>query len=404
MKFSGSNFQSWQNFDLEIEGLTVITGVSNRGKSALFRALQGLLRNEIAANQVRAWWEPKQKAALELTLKYGDHEIKARRPKDSSTTYRIDGKPFTSLARQIPEDLKKLGFSEIKVGEFTVDPIFSSQHDPLFLLEKKTYGPGLLNSILGAFGGTEKLELGKKQANLLITQKNSDAKTLSAEIADTNARVGKLQTLADKGNQIANEIHALEASARRLEARAAWTALTHQRMTHLARIADIGKRLEIPDTSEVEALQTKLAALLVVGPSQYRVQALAWIEAVLSSVSAGWSEIVKMYKKARALQDLVPLLESRDASTAKADAKGLNAIIGQIENLHSAASRLGDSIRLLEVVQFGRKVLGDLSQDRQRLEAEQAAMSKICPTCGSVLDRSTKPISVDGEHWHLNVG
>lgn len=252
------------------------------------------------------------------------------------------------------------------------------------MLEKKTYGPGLLNSILGAFGGTEKLELGKKQANLLVTQKNSDAKTLSVEIADANARVGKLQDLADKGNQIANEIHALEASARRLEARAAWTTLTHQRMTHLARIADIGKRLEIPDTSEVEALQIKLAAIRVIGPSQFRVQALAWIEAVLTSCANGWAEIVRLYKKARALQDLTPLLESRDASTAKADAKELNAIIGRIEDLHSTSTHLGDSIRFLEVASWIQNRLEELNHERIHVEAEQASATTLkCPKCGA---------------------
>jgi len=45
IKLSGKNFQSWDAFDLTLAGLTVLTGPSDTGKSAIFRALKGVLRN-----------------------------------------------------------------------------------------------------------------------------------------------------------------------------------------------------------------------------------------------------------------------------------------------------------------------------------------------------------------------
>jgi DNA repair ATPase RecN len=380
MKFSGSNFQSWSEFDLEISGLTVVTGVSNRGKSALFRALKGLLRNELGANYVRL----KQKEPLELTLKTNGHEIKAERPRDGSTSYVIDGKPFTSLARAVPEDLKKLGYEEITVGEFKVDPIFSDQSDPHFLLDKRTYGPGMLNAILGAFGGTEKLELGKKEANLRITQKNGEAKTLSFEIAEAHARAAKLAALVEQGGQIAIEIHTLESSARALEHRAAWTRVTDQIRTRLSPLLQILSALDIPDTSEVEQLQAKVLYLNNMGKAQFKVQALDFIESGLGKTTAGWSEIVSLYKKARALQDVAPLIEDNENSTRVADASELNAIIGRIEDLHSAANRLQASIRLTEQAAQLRARVADLQHQRLHVETEQDAASKMkCPQCGT---------------------
>lgn len=385
LTFSGSNFQSWQDFNIEIEGLTVVTGVSSRGKSALFRALNGLLRNEISANQVRRWWDTKQKAPLELTLKYGDHEIKARRARGDSTTFKIDGKPFTSLARQIPDEVKKLGFNEIKVGEFTVDPIFASQFDPLFLLEKKAYGPGLLNSVLGAFGGTEKLELGKKQANLLVTQKNADARSLSVEIAEANARAGKLQTLAAQGDQIAKEIHALEASARRLEARAAWTTLTHQRLTRLARIASIGRGLQIPDTSELDVLELKLQILATIdplSPRRRRYVDCVFLGGQLEAIGEKWKNIVRLYRSIEGLKDLLISLKKQERffQTTKVD------FVMFVDSLERTVA-IEKVLKQLAVVQQIREKLhggGGLWHQLALVDDQRAALLKLtCPNCGT---------------------
>ena len=45
MKIKVENFQSIKNSEVEIEGLTVITGQNNIGKSALARAVGGVFSN-----------------------------------------------------------------------------------------------------------------------------------------------------------------------------------------------------------------------------------------------------------------------------------------------------------------------------------------------------------------------
>jgi predicted ATPase len=64
MKFSGKNFQPWPDFDIDIEGLTIVIGPSNEGKSSIYRALRGILRNDINEGYIR---NPK-KEPLELKL------------------------------------------------------------------------------------------------------------------------------------------------------------------------------------------------------------------------------------------------------------------------------------------------------------------------------------------------
>src|SRR5271156_1527253 len=172
MKLQGTNFQSLQSFDLDISGLTVIVGPSNRGKSAVFRALRGLFRNELPAEYIKTGTE-----GLKLIATVDGTPIVAERKDGKSTTYLIGPKEFKKLAKTIPPELKAFGMNEVEVGEFTIDPIFSRQNGKQFLIDPDGYSPMELNTILGAFASTEKLEGGKKAANLEIQHKNSEAKT-----------------------------------------------------------------------------------------------------------------------------------------------------------------------------------------------------------------------------------
>jgi energy-coupling factor transporter ATP-binding protein EcfA2 len=380
MEFSGSNFQSWPEFSLPLNGLTVVIGPSNKGKSALFRALRGILRNELPAASVRLG----QKNPLKLTLKVDGHSVTATRARDDSSVYYVDGERFAKLAEAIPDGVKKLGFGEIKVGNFTVDPIFAIQNDPQFLLDKKAYGPLFLNTVLGAFGGTEKLEVGKKEANVRIAQKNSEAKTLSFEIAEAHSRKDTLEKLAEVSGHIANEVHALESSARRLEARAGWMTLTHQRLERLVRMREVLDSLPSIETIEIENLQKKVFSLRAARAARFRVVELADDEQWLTAVSSGWADAKRLYWQIRALREIGPLLEQNEASTRIADAVEMNAIIGRLEDIIYRVARLQDSINYIGQVNQIRARAAELQHQRLHVESERDAAAKVkCPQCGT---------------------
>jgi len=379
MNFSGSNFQSWPDFDLEISGLTVVVGPSNKGKSAIFRALKGLLRNDLSAAFVRNG----QKLPLELTTKIDSHVVTATRTRDDSSIYWIDGQRFAKLNQAIPDDIKKLGYGEIQVGEFSVDPIFATQNEPQFLLDKKAYGPSLLNAILGAFGGTEKLEAGKKEANLRVRQKNSEADTLSHEIVDAHRRRAALEVLAQEGSQLATEIHALESSARRLEARSYWVSVAHQRQLRLFPMLEILGSLIIPETESADNLQSKIGNLRLAWAARGRLNNLGGVEQFLGDISSSWSYVASLYNKIKKLREIAPLAEFLEVSTAEVDAKELNAIIGRLEDTHYEAINLQASIRYIGNVVTLRARVGELQHERSHVEAEQDAATKVkCPKCG----------------------
>ena len=132
MKFEGKNFQPWEAFSLEIDKLTVIVGPSNKGKSSLFRALRGLLRNDLPEEYIRN----KQTEPMEVSVNVDGHLIEASRKKGGSTTYTIDhGTPYTSLNRKIPDEVVALKFGEVKIGDYSIDPIFAEQNRAQFLID-----------------------------------------------------------------------------------------------------------------------------------------------------------------------------------------------------------------------------------------------------------------------------
>ena len=98
MNLQGTNFQSWANFELDINGLTVIVGRSSKGKSALFRAIRGLFRNELASEYIRQGTEE-----LQLTAVADGKTVTGIRS-TKGTKYQIGDKKFAKLGGNIPEE------------------------------------------------------------------------------------------------------------------------------------------------------------------------------------------------------------------------------------------------------------------------------------------------------------
>src|SRR5208337_2155919 len=99
-------------------------------------------------------------------------------------------------------------------------PIFAKQNGKQFLLDSDS--PMELNTILGAFASTEKLEVGKKSANLQIGQKNSEAKAFAVEIGDAESRKSELITLTAQMDEVGREFCRLEPEVLVLETKSEW--------------------------------------------------------------------------------------------------------------------------------------------------------------------------------------
>lgn len=396
MRLKGKNFQPWADFELEVDKLTVIVGPSNKGKSALFRALKGVLRNELPAAFVRDG----QKEPMELTLEVDNHIVVATRSHKGSTSYNIDSKPFTSLGGKLPEDIEKLRFNEVKLGSTSIDPIFGVQNEAQFLIDPRTYKPSDVNAVLGAFASTERLDAGRKEANLRVTQKNSEAKTLAAEVHEAEERKAKLSPMVEEGDALFEALDELEKDIRLGEKQGAWLLFATQHRNRLSTLRTAYNGLEPPDLETAKLLETKAQTAVDAAERQVYLRFLTKFSALQDQVAESWTGILVDYKKGRALEELTSLLSKKDDSLGAMHSK-LAEVLSQFEVDYSLAVAAQGSIKQLaelaairqgldeqreELVSVKAQVTSAEAEAQSLLEQLAAEKAKVkrttCPKCG----------------------
>lgn len=197
MKFQlvGKSFQSWKQFSLKVSGFTIVVGSSNRGKTAIIRALRGVLRNQVSAAFIRHG----QKAAeLSLLVDGGPTADLSRNAK--TTVYTVNGEEYAKLAGEVPPPIQALNVHEISIGSTKLDPTFAGQFDSQFMMD---LSPGDLNAVFGLFSNTEQLNQGKKNISQSNTEINSQAKLLASEVQSGYVKMAAL-------GEILAEFEALE--------------------------------------------------------------------------------------------------------------------------------------------------------------------------------------------------
>ena len=93
------NFQNIHRADLILDRYTCITGKSNRGKSAIVRALNVLINNETGDWFMRN--DTDEPAFITLHIK--GHRIHWERDQKGNVHYDIDGDRYTGLKGKVPE-------------------------------------------------------------------------------------------------------------------------------------------------------------------------------------------------------------------------------------------------------------------------------------------------------------
>lgn len=196
---------TWENYQavkdpisIEIVGLTVITGPSNRGKSGLIRGVGSLLDNEKGYHFVH-----KGQEEARIKIEYNGHSVQwVKGPKTSA--YYIDGQHNPKSGRSTPkEDITKLGFFELVVQDQVFRPQIQSQFDKPFILSEASpvAAAGLLAAskhgqiIAKAIKNAQK-DLSDKNMEVVLREKTLD--TLKVKIDKTAGFEQTLQTAQAK--------------------------------------------------------------------------------------------------------------------------------------------------------------------------------------------------------------
>jgi energy-coupling factor transporter ATP-binding protein EcfA2 len=195
-KIGIKNYQSLHNVSLEMGKFTVIFGDSDVGKSAVYRAIRGLVTAEDGDAFIT---EGKPKVGVSIMTP--TTEVVWLKSRGKSSTYHLyqDGvkNGEWNRARSLPIDLAKiLRFEQMVVDGDKFFPNFRGQFDPLFMLFESS---GKRARLLGSLVSNLLLR-GIKVANLERNRVEADIRAMSglAETLEAKLEVdwGALETKA----------------------------------------------------------------------------------------------------------------------------------------------------------------------------------------------------------------
>ncbi|CAN5679732.1 hypothetical protein BH24ACT15_BH24ACT15_32210 [soil metagenome] len=112
-----TDFQSITQATVVAEGLTVVVGPSNRGKSALLRAVEAALFNRVGDQFVRSG-ATVATVALELSDRdpaMVPHTVIWAKG-DGRNQFRVDGEDYAKVGTKAPDILRTLGFRDVVIG------------------------------------------------------------------------------------------------------------------------------------------------------------------------------------------------------------------------------------------------------------------------------------------------
>jgi len=204
VKVRVQDFQSIKDATLDIQGLTVITGPNNSGKSAFMRAIRGAAQNTRGNAFVR---RGAAKSKVDLTFDDG-HTLTWEKGAKVKPTFTVDGGPPIHPGQGVPDEVRALGIRPIKAGGEDIWPQIAPQFHQVFLIDQ----PG---SVLAeAVADVERV--GQLHAALKSARSDQTraASTLQVRQGDVKSRAEELATFEGL-DQVVAEIKTIEADTLR---------------------------------------------------------------------------------------------------------------------------------------------------------------------------------------------
>lgn len=417
------NFQSIEDAEVEVSGLTVVTGQNNSGKTAMVRAVRGVFENSGGDAFVRHGTD-----ALAVHLDFGDTDITWTKGPKVKPTYVIGGKTINP-GRAVPDEVRSLGVQPVQAGSGEVWPQIAPQFTgQMFLLDM----PGsAIAEVVSDVDRVSKLTEALRYADSDKRSANADLKIRRKDRDDAQAEVQRFDGLdaaadvwatacaaRDAVQAVANELDDARAVAERL-------AVAQARVAALEGVC----RVLVPVTQPVVDASAKVAIVrrLASVVRQHR-DAIALLPADVPVPSAedahshatAVAQVTQIRTRLRAAQTtiaalpvdvVVPAIGA--APVLFANIQTLRSIVRRLDTARAAVSRYeGVSATLPDSTSVNRigSAIATLKQMQSRVEAARSSARSLedqldvaikdrdmaqdeldavivevgaCPTCGS---------------------
>lgn len=372
-----NNFQSHANTTIEPGPggqLTVITGPSDSGKTAVLRALRWLFYNvPQGADFIRAGCTF---ARVAVTLEDGTEVERLRTPSKNQYVIRRPGaesQVYEGFGSGVPFEVQEaLGVRPITIGDLELALNLAEQLDGPFL--GRSISAGARAKVLGMLAGTEEIDVAARTLNTDIYRRNQDEKRLTVEVDELGKRIegyawvpelgAKIEALEGilAGLKATEERKAkLSALATRVLDNASQTRLTLAALDRLSFLPTLEQHLlDIAAlVARTGVLQSTRARLEVVTANTRDTQAklvrLAGTDDAIATLTTAASSL----EASRSILDLRRRLHENDVATAVtertvvklAGADEAAAITGDLGIKAMRLSRVGDAGRRFHAVE-----------------------------------------------------
>jgi exonuclease SbcC len=419
------NFQSHVKTIIEPAGpgfLTVITGPSDSGKTAIIRALKWLLYNQPQG----AEFTRTGASMVRVAVDYVGGVTVVRERTASTNRYKIlqpgTEKPqvFEGFGASVPLEVQEItGVRPIKIADQELLLNLSEQLDPPFLGQKSTTAPGRAK-ILGKLAGTEEIDVAGASVGKDLYRRGQDEKRLAAEIEELAARIEEFAWIEELGEKIA----ALENLAARIKEQRELLVTLEEKRSELLRIQaemnatqKVLKRWTVLPAIEAAVKEAEVAAV--------RCKTLKTLGVKLTDIQYGIEEAQEMIYRLRGLEAAEKVVQQTAQKFDRAkQLHRLDVKLGQVdsdmnlcrtelkkprvihvERIAAITEKIATQINRLETIGHDSKVLRILDSNREKaisiiqdyekripeLQREYKAaliQAGICPTCGQQIQET----------------
>lgn len=420
MKVKIQNFQSLEDVELEVRGLTVIVGKSNIGKSAIIRAISGALHNREGDAFVT---EGTSHAQVELEVppahahapaRTGTHEgaqahgserahegaqahagAHAReglslvwRKGDGHNDYMINGEELISVGRGAPDHIAKAGFRDLEIGRESVSAQIADQFNPLFLLNSSGSIVAEAISDIGRLSDVQKAlqmcDKDRRSNKSLLKHQKSELKDLRArkELYDTYEddmkQVQELRHRKARIEELTNQLREVERLAREVE--------YHREVAStLEGIED----LRLPDAPSTEGFRSCSELEAMLGEMQRHALTCKSLQGV-AAVSFPALDVTEDVRTLEALEDLLRRRERIEEEirnlegVSSVELPTLNVVEDDRQELLDLESILSQARACAREARDAQQEEASISAEIQEVEAEFHSLlddAGVCPTC-----------------------
>lgn len=412
-------YQSHTNSTFRLSpGLTVITGPSDAGKTAIIRALRWFAFNEPTGeaflhtirNPDGSVKEAVDQVRVSVTFDNGITVTKTRRK--GKTTYTHSAFPTAWEKAEIPPEIKEtLGLVKQQYGDFETCLNFAFQLDaPFMLSESASVGA----KVLGKLAGTEIVDKSISEVNKKTHQTRSDISYADKQIGEIDVSLTEYFDL----DRFDAELKVAEAAFTKLKE----DQSRHVALTALMNSYQLNTEQRIKYYDEVERLAGVVVASVSLGIAE-REQAK---KEKLEDLNAGFwkavqdqNEPLRVIRLTRNLEDLQAGLKEVETDTqalealeraykrfkdASEEERDLRYKVSSLGNTEALADILGsiskqydelDNLKRLNAVSQSRqlsyeaagryveKCNRELEEAQEELQAAWEAAGGVCPLCGS---------------------